>query len=251
MDEYQVTARNLKKYQALESEVLQSCDRVIATSPSMPSQLQSFDAKKFLAITNGFDKSDFKSFEDKSESNKLVVYHAGLMSALRNPTNFWKALDQLLAENLIDKDKFELNLAGVVESVVDDSINELEHLSTNYSKEGYKKHEEVIKDYETANVLLLFVNNTANAAVNIPGKTFEYLATGKPILCFSDLSTDVAKILNSFNHCLVVDYNLSVSELKKELLVFFSKRATSASHELNQYSRSHLTSVLAKLLDNP
>ena len=248
LDEYRVSPRNLKKYQALESEVLMACDRVIATSPSMPTQLQSFDQDKFLPITNGFDKSDFDLFSDTSNKQNLVLYHAGLMSDLRNPVNFWTALDQIIGEDS-EPSKYMLHLVGVVESGVDASIQKYQHLSQCYKKEGYKDHEEVILDYQTANVLLLFVNNTANAAVNIPGKTFEYLATGKPILCFSKPDTDVAKILEQFDHCAVIDYNEEVPDIKEKLLAFFSSRTHATTSEVDKFSRSQLTADLAHLLD--
>ena len=250
LEEYQVSSGNLKKYQDLESEVLKNCDRVIATSPSMPTKLQSFNQNKFFPITNGFDTSDFKDFKDTSAADNLVLYHAGLMSGLRNPTNFWKALNQLLLEKLISKDKFTLNLVGVVESSVEDSINTFDHLSKTYVREDYKNHKEVITDYQTANVLMLFVNNTDNAKVNIPGKSFEYLATGKPILCFTSGNTDIANILKTLDHCLVLDYNEEVPKVKKKLITFFSNILNASTLDINKYSRSHLTSLLVQLLDN-
>ncbi len=249
LDEYNISPRNLKKYQAMETAVLQACDRVIATSPSMSKQLRTFDTDKFQAITNGYDKKDFENYQDMNSEKELVLYHAGLISALRNPTNFWTALESLITEDRLGDKTMRLHLVGVIESAVQSSIDAQPALSQHYLREPYKKHDLVIEDYQKAHILLLFVNNTANAKVNIPGKTFEYLATGKPILCFSDPDTDVAKILSKMEHCLVVDYNLNSETLAQKLSVFFGTHKSFTSQDVAQFSRGHLTSVLVEVLN--
>ena len=249
LDEYNISSRNLEKYKEMETAVLAACDGVIATSPSMSKQLRPFDTTKFRAITNGYDKDDFRHYQDKSADDELVLYHAGLMSALRNPTHLWTALDKLITDKHLGHRALRLHLVGVIESAVQTSIDEHPALSQHYLRQPYKKHDLVIDDYQQAHILLLFVNNTANAKVNIPGKTFEYLATGKPILCFSDPDTDVAKILSEMEHCLVVDYNLDSEVLVQQLITFFLALKASSQQKISQFSRAHLTSILAEVLD--
>lgn len=210
LDNFLVSTRNRKKYQSMEEEVLRASDAVTATSPSMKTLLRPFDHQKFEGITNGYDRQDFINFQDRSSSTELIIYHAGLINDLRNPENFLTALDAYCnQEKAIHKAttlNLKLHLVGIFEKALLETIAKLPHISEALHKEAYKDHSEVLADYESASVLLLLVNNTDNAKVNIPGKTFEYLATGKPIICISDLETDVVKILNSYPHSLVFSY---------------------------------------------
>jgi hypothetical protein len=55
-------------------------------------------------------------------------------------------------------------------------------------------------------VLLLPVNRAANAAGRIPGKLFELLRAGKPILSFSDTPGDVDSFIAKHNAGITTGY---------------------------------------------
>lgn len=249
LDNFLVTKSNRKKYVNLEKDVLKSCDGVIATSPSMKHLLQEFDHRKFASITNGYDRNDFSSYQDKAAQDKIVIYHAGLINDLRNPENFIAALDQISMEKVLSR-LLQLHLVGIIETSVKVSISDTTLLKDQVLIEAYKKHSEVLSDYGKAHVLLLLVNNTDNAAVNIPGKTFEYLATGKPIICISDPDTDVAKILSAYDHCLILPYTLPAAEVKSLLSTFLRDLPQSTAADTLRHSRKQLTADLDKVLRN-
>ena len=251
LDNYLVTEKNRKKYQNLEEKVLMSCDAVTATSPSMKTLLRPFDHKKFTAITNGYDIEDFENYRDQSSQNQLVIYHAGLINDLRNPKQFLQALNSYCDKQPASQHTLKLHLVGIIEKALTDAIQNLPHIASALKQESYKEHSAVISDYELANVLLLLVNNTDNAKVNIPGKTFEYLATGKAIICISDPETDVVKILNAYPHCLIFSYDDKASVILPQLEKFLKDLPTlNSATSVKQYSRRALSAKMGEVLDS-
>src|SRR5690606_30478539 len=66
--------------------------------------------------------------------------------------------------------------------------------------------QEILRCYESAAVLLLLLNRSANSAGHIPGKFFEYSASGKPVLALGNPEGDVANFLAQYGHGVMVSY---------------------------------------------
>jgi glycosyltransferase involved in cell wall biosynthesis len=60
-------------------------------------------------------------------------------------------------------------------------------------------HKAVLHLYAETNLLLLVLAHTAIAAGNLPGKFFEYLASGTPMLAIGPPDGDLANILKQEN----------------------------------------------------
>lgn len=247
LDKYYVTKSNRKKYERMEKEVLDECDYVLTTSKYMDERLMPFDKSKMQVITNGFDEDDFLSFSNKAVRDDLSIYHAGMLYEERNPQSFWMALDDLCA----DFDRLHLHMVGVDSGNVVHDIKRLESLSTRFDFESFKDHKAVIRDYEKANILLLLVNNSENSKACIPGKTFEYLATGKPIICIAPEDAEVADALYNENN-LILSYSDDREVMYKKLKSFFVhvQQAQEKKSDHKHYSRKFLTSRLADLLSS-
>jgi len=115
--------------------------------------------------------------------------------------------------------------------------------------EPYKSHEEVLEDYRKAHILLLLVNDSNNARVNIPGKTFEYLAARKPIICMSQQGTDVWNILEPYSHVLLLEYSTPVEVLVKSLRKFIQSVKVE-QFDSEKFSRLSLTGELVEVLES-
>lgn len=61
---------------------------------------------------------------------------------------------------------------------------------------GYQTHDVALKHMQNSTVLLMTNFPQESSKGIIPGKIFEYLATGKTILSFGPKDADVEKILN-------------------------------------------------------
>ena len=246
LDNFNLSNNSRKKYEKLESTCLQSADAVIGTSYSMPELMLPFDTSKYDTITNGYDTDDFKGYNDTSNKDQFVLYYAGLINAIRNPIHLWEAIEALLSTNADFKSKFKLHLVGKIEGSVIQSIKSHKLLADATVIEPYKDHDQIIADYGKANALLLLINNSDNAKVNIPGKLFEYLATGKPVVSFGALDSDANVILAKGDQHIIKNYTSS-DTLKVELEKMFLQ--PSINQEINKtHSRNALTSKLSLIL---
>jgi len=250
IDDYHISKRNYKKYQSLEAKVVAKADKILATSKYMKDRLMPFDHDKFHTITNGYDEEDFSSFKDTSDPSKLVIYHAGMIYKERNPSALWQCLDQYLKSPSY-YDNTTLHLVGKIDGVVRSSLSTYPRLQKSIRLEDYKSHDEVIDDYAKASVLLLLVNNSENALANIPGKLFEYLATGKPIIAVCPCNSTVADILKNHPAALVVGYEEASTTLCQKLEKFLEVDIKSYKMDRSlfiAYSRKNLTIELSNLL---
>ncbi len=241
---------SLKKQASLETSVFEQCDKVIATSFQMKDLLMPIDENKFECITNGYDQEDFKDYIPDNQSDNIVIYHAGLLNKVRNPSYLWKALDTICRANEMLRNSIKIQLVGVVDQDVISEIQSYSSLKDCLILEAYKKHSDVIEDYTKASILLLLVNNTDNAVANIPGKLFEYIATGKKILCFSDRDTDASRIVNPIEMARTISYEdkLENIEALKSFLLEDNKGSMESDEFKMQYERKNLTSKLVTLL---
>jgi hypothetical protein len=58
-------------------------------------------------------------------------------------------------------------------------------------------------EMQRARVLLLLVNDTPNLMGILPGKLFEYISTGRPVLGIGPAQGDVAKVLDRAPHTVI------------------------------------------------
>ncbi len=241
--------RALNKQAKLENNVLEQCDKVIATSYQMKDLMVDFDTSKFECITNGYDADDFQDYKPIDTPGEMIIYHAGLLNKVRNPKRLWKALDTLCAsDNQVDR-MLRIHLVGVVDGDIVEQIRSYDRLSDKLKLETYKAHEDVISDYAKADSLLLLVNNTDNSVANIPGKLFEYIASGKSILIMSETNTDAARILNDHpsTMCLAYDEEIDLAKLKDFL--FNAERNFDFPVGYKEgFERKNLTAKLVNLL---
>ena len=102
-----------------------------------------------------------------------------------------------------------------------------------------------------ATVLLLLAYNTRN---NIPGKTFEYLRSGRPILAFGPEDGEAAKVLEMTGRRPVIayqDYEEAYRGLKQYLIDYNDGKMSFFDdvQSIAQYSRKDLTRQLADVLE--
>jgi len=252
LQDYGASKSSLEKHRTLESNVLDAADIVLATSYQMKDKLVEFDHHKFHCITNGFDEEDFKQYKDESHTDKIRIYHAGLINQLRNPISLWQGLARLCTENSIINAKLQIHLAGTVDDRIINDISIFPQLADKLIVESYKSHADVIKDYGKANILLLLVNNSDNASANIPGKLFEYLAVEKRILLVSEPGTDAERIVLQNADSFIMKYGeLNASQLNalSEFLLRSKEDKGNESDSALKYERKSLTKELVALLE--
>jgi len=248
LDTFYVSPRNRKRYEHMESNVLDQCDRVLATSYSMPECLLPFDQSKFVCITNGYDTDDFTQPSNEDNKNEdLIIYHAGLLNKFRNPVKLWHALNMICEKDAHINEHLKLHFVGNIDQQVIQSINEYPNLKDKMIVEGYKTHHEVLQDYQKSTILLLLVNNSLNAKVNIPGKLFEYFAVSKPILAIGAKDADAIQLVRQTKTGVSFEYDETMTTESLESILNF--RFHKDFNAKDQYSRNHLADDLASLME--
>ncbi len=198
-----------------EKSVLQNARQVVFVNKSTEEDYKrkySFLKSKTNVLYWGYNEDDFKSLPlnplpkegglNKLEKEKILV-HAGNMFAYQNPKNFWK---QLKIEN--EKgNKFRIKFIGSVDKEILDYLNKV-GLSEKIERAGFLPYPEMIKQILKADLLLV----CASEPRHVPGKLFEALRTGNPIIAFGDNNDEVKNILKEANAGMMFRYDESGEE---------------------------------------
>jgi hypothetical protein len=104
----------------------------------------------------------------------------------------------------------------------------------------------------SSGILLLFINNTANAGMVVTGKIFEYLVSGRPILCIGPSDGDAARIISETHTGISVEHE-DLEGIREAIVSFYERFKSgmlkSQATNLEKYSRYQLTRRLAELLN--
>ncbi|REC49436.1 glycosyltransferase family protein [Chryseobacterium pennipullorum] len=247
-----------KKHRQLEQAVFKNADITLATSYTDAENFRKAGANA-VCITNGFDETDAggKTEKKNHEVNRttgseesFVLSYIGVLEQLRNPENLWKVLDELVQENPEFAAHFKVKFAGRIDDKILQSI-ENSGVRNHIQNLGYLSHGRAVEEMQTSDVLLItnFPNESSKGI--IPGKIFEYLASGKQILSFGPDKADVAKILEETAAGKHFSYNDSEA-VKKFILQKFELwkqgNLLENAHSIEKFSRKSLTKQLAEIL---
>ncbi|MCH6201644.1 glycosyltransferase family 4 protein [Aquiflexum sp. LQ15W] len=236
-----------KKHKALERDVLTNADGIITISPTFQKDFEVLSGRKIHLLTNGFDSADLPGnwTSLKPSGEGIEILYTGVIDAIRNPIPFLNALKEEFENN---SKKVTLRFVGKVSEKIKNLIESDPWFQNHVKLEGYVPHEAVFSYYQKAHLLLLILTDTKNAKGNIPGKIFEYMATGRPIVALGDPLGDSAQILKDSDSGQVFTHT-DLLGIKSFLHDFKPKPESNKSGSIEKYSRKNLTGQLAKILD--
>jgi len=182
---------------------------------------------RIVAITNGYDAEDFaKAALPPAPRDVLRIVHTGmfhselaglwdrvyarqgLLNRLkfpRRPINLWTrtpryllaAMDRVVRDGRIPFNKMELVLVGEISRDDIGMINSAPAAKM-VRMLGYRPHAESLAWVESADLLFLPLHTPCDGgpALVVPGKTYEYLGSGRPIMAMGP-SGDMRKFVQS------------------------------------------------------
>jgi hypothetical protein len=103
-------------------------------------------------------------------------------------------LSELGGENPAFKETLKIRLVGQTDSTIIHELGQL-GLSGQLEITPHLNHKAGLKLLGQSAVLLLPLNDAPNAKGILPGKMYEYLALGRPILAMGPLGSDCEKII--------------------------------------------------------
>lgn len=243
-----LTSFSEHRHKKLERKVLGSADQIIVTSQTTKADFAQITKRPIEIITNGYDVENVPTV---SLDTKFSLAHIGSLLSERNPLFLWQALSELVHEIPGFSDHFELKLIGTLSPEVLESIH-LYQLDAFVNNPGYLPHKEAIAQQRSSQVLLLIEINSLRTRSIIPGKLFEYMVSGRPILAIGPNGSDFAEIIERTNTGVFIDYG--GKDLLKEKIIEMYENFLEGNLKvhpigLEQYSRRNLTKKLSELLN--
>jgi glycosyltransferase involved in cell wall biosynthesis len=234
----------------LERRVLQAADEVITVTPSWVQMFTRLGQRPVKLITNGFDEDDFKNFK-RVKSEKFVICHVGIVNEQCNPLPFMHAIAALLLT------KPELAADVCIRFVGDVKQSFKNEVNANNALRGVTEfidrvsHDKVMEYYQSASVLLLILTGYKEPESYLPGKVFEYIRVGAPILGVGPIDGDADYVLrDSKAGEMIEDQNGRHIEefILKHYTMWRSDKIHSPSESNGQYSRAVLTQQLTAFI---
>lgn len=236
-----------------ESRVCNEADLIIAnTETNRESLLRNHDVRqeKLVTINNGFDEEDFRELECRPPSDHFRITYAGSAYLNYTPEAFLECFGDFLHKHPDAKVRFTFaggSSAWAEKTIQDPAIKQ--HLELL----GQIPHRQVPSLLASSHVLLHVY--PPNLEYSIPGKLFEYLRSGTPVLSIADRPSEVQRLLDETNGGIVFRHNEHdnvVRWLSTQYRAWVNnslERSHEVSESVHRYSRRALTEQLALCFD--
>ena len=246
--EYQNNDYTRRRAVEIERETVERSNLVVAVTESSREEIRKrypdLPDSKFRCVFNGYDPAAVPRFDPRARtrSDKIVIAHMGTVYKTASPRYYLDALDSMPEEI---RGRIETRFIG---RIADSERGVLEGRKSNVQISGFVPQPEALRQLAEADYLLLTMTN----GISLPGKLFEYLATGKPILALSPAGGEVERMLRQAGGSWCVDpYDASaVAEMIRQAVACNDQGRTpgTAREIAERYARPHLTAEYARLL---
>ncbi len=236
------------RHKALEHEVLVTADEVITVTPTWVKQFEKLGGRPVRLLTNGFDEADFAGFALRPQ-NAFVVRHIGIVNERCDSRPFMRVIERLCQTNDEFKKHLRIEFVGQVDPAFIQYISEQPLLNEVTRFVAPVSHTEIMNIYATSSALLLVLTGYKNAAAYLPGKMFEYLATGLPVIGIGPVDGDAAGLLKQAG---VGDMAEDEAAIARAILSAYQHWKTpviqNRSGQVQAYSRRAITEQLTGIL---
>lgn len=258
MDDYRYggsSDRLQRAHRRLEQEVLEVADAVVGVTTSQTELLASHvtnASHKFHTITNGFDPIDFDPLPsiERTRGKRFVLAYVGRLDTLRAPPALIEGIRRFIQCDASWAHRFVFRVIG---HVGDDTASRIQATGVDFEFEPYKNHREAVRAMHAADALLVTVPDGRNAASTIPAKSFEYLATSRPILHVGPTNGECARLIQACDAGMATSFDSA--EVMEALSCLFDSWLSGSPipgcnpARLAAFERAELTRRLAHLLD--
>jgi glycosyltransferase involved in cell wall biosynthesis len=154
--------------------------------------------EKFVTIHNGFDRTDLKPRPDTHQRRRFRIVFTGVWKDLYNPVELYESISWLRRSHPHLLEGIEVITAGFAPGEA-----RRRGLSTIITELGIVSHRQAVELMQSADLLYLsHVDPDRQWAV--PGKLYEYLASGSPVLALTHPHKETAQIINTVGGGVVI-----------------------------------------------
>lgn len=244
---------SLRRHLRMEQQVLDDAAAVISVTPMVQADFQERTTTRVHLITNGFDEADFASIMPAAvPEGEFRIVHTGLFAADGNPLTLWDVLASKCADDPGFDRALRICLVGKVDAEIMEQLR-LRGLGGHVEAAGYLSHDEAVARQKGCSLLILPLRMDPEYRKVLPGKIFEYLASGRPVLGIGQEDGAAAQVLEQTGAGRMFDWDNAdgmrafVDEAYRR---FAAGVAAPAAVGIDGYSRRNLTRRLAELLDS-
>lgn len=221
-----------------EKKVLKYCKQSVFVTKTMRDDYikkYNFLKEKSKVLYWGYSEKYFSNLARKSKSDEKIIVHAGNIFDYQNPREFWKKIKSKIDEG----EKLKLKFIGTVGPMIKQTLHKI-GLSDFTEYLGFLTYKEMLNELNNADYLLV----CATEKRHVPGKLFEYLRIGKPIIAFGDDNDEVKQIIENADAGMLFKYNETAEE------IFEKDYSTNrADNNIEIYERENIAKELSKILD--
>lgn len=210
--------RRFKNHLKLERKLYDKSDKILCMKHYTQSFLKNHNLlEKLIIVEHPLILQNRNNYLYKFDHSKInIIYTGGLFKKIRSPKYTITIFEQIIKNN----EKIALHFFG--------SGDGFEYITkfalkfpTQVFNHGYVLNE-ITYGAQSCCDFLLSIGNTSNS--QLPSKTFEYMATLKPIIHFAKIEDDnTIEILEKYpNKCIIFEKNNSISQNVNAVNQFFS-----------------------------
>ena len=236
LSDFQLSRRTKKAIQDMERKVVDVADRIVVPSPSALRELGVKDKRQGAVVPNGWDRNDFPpSAQTRAARKTPVLGHFGALYGARNPVNLWAALAQ---------SPWSFRAGGPISESV---LQEIEASKVPFTWHGNLPHQEAVKAMLECDALLIVHNDSLSARASVPGKIFECLATGLPLLVIGPNGSDLKDMCNQWGLTFVAHGD---GDAKTKLAAWLKNPTAAPAESIrSSFERHSLTTELSELFN--
>jgi len=237
----------------LEIKTIASADVITAASPGYARKEENLHQRPAIVITHGFDPESLPGGPVPLTKKFTITYTGTIYPQKQDPTKLFLAIKELIDEKEMDSREIEIRFYGNKYSWLDLEIQKyaLKNIAIQY---GSVSKKEVIKRQAESQILLLLCWEDLKETGVYTLKTFEYLASQRPILATGGSENeDIKKIIEETKSGVSA---ITVDEIKDCLKIFYQeyKRTGGVSYrgdpkKIEQYSYQSMAKKFADVLN--
>ena len=238
-------------HERLLRDVLRHATRVVAATEGTERWLKAVDpsiAPRSSVISNGFEAEEWRGVVPR-RFDRFTMIHAGRLSDDRTVEPFARGLATFLARDPARRAAVQCLLLGPLDA---DQARVVARAGLDgvVRFEGNRSHAETLAMEAGADLLLLVKSRSARFRDLVPGKLYEYLGSGRPVLAIAP-EGPAADLVRHFGMGWVADPD-SADGIADALTVAWAKRppppAGATVGERESLTRRSLTERLARTL---
>ena len=153
---------------------------------------------RFVTIRNGFDPADFQGQVEPLGGFELV--HAGTFHKSRQPDVFLRGLAEFLDRVPEARAHTRVRLFGM--SLGDDLSRFAGRVCV--ETHSWAPHQQVVRAFRESSVLLLIMHREKQQELAVPGKAYEYMATGNHVLAFEVPPRELGRLLRAYGNATIL-----------------------------------------------